>query len=66
METAHTELKALVANSVTKQEAEHLFERAKETYQSEHGQILTEISALRTDIIQAISSPWHGEERRRK
>lgn len=65
LETSYTDLKALVANSVTKQEAEHLFDRAKESYHQEHGQILTEISSLRTDIIKAIT-PWRGEERRGK
>ena len=66
LEEAHTKLEALVALSVTKPEAEHLFEKAKETYQTEHSDILGEIVSLREDIIKAINQPWRGEERRRK
>ena len=66
LEEAHTKLEGLVANSVTKQEAEHLFEKAKLTFQSDHVDILGEIVSLREDILKAINQPWRGEERRRK
>ena len=66
LEKAHTELKALVALSVTKPEAEEMFENAKQSFQSEHGDILEAITSLRTDIKEAINQPWRGEERRRK
>ena len=73
LEAAHTKLEARVANSVTKPEAEHLFEKAKETYHAEHGQILDqtatlrgELASLRGELISILRQPWRGNERRRK
>ena len=73
LETAYTDLKTLVANSVTKPEAEHLFEKAKESYHAEHGQILEqtsslrgELASLRGELISILKQPWRGNERRRK
>ena len=66
LETAHTALEVRVALSVTKPEAEHLFELAKETYHSEHVQILEQLASLRGELILILKQPWRGEERRRK
>ena len=73
LETAHTALEVRVAQSVTKPEAEHLFELAKESYHAEHGQILEqtaslrgELASLRGELISILRQPWRGEERRRK
>ena len=66
LETAHTALEARVAQSVTKPEAEHLFEKAKESYHAEHGQILEQLASLRGELISILKQPWRGEERRRK
>ena len=73
LEQAHASLEKLVGNSVTKPEAEHLFEKAKETYHAEHGQILDQLAALRADqsdligeLISILRQPWRGEERRRQ
>ena len=73
LEKAHSALEVRVANSVTKPEAEHLFELAKETYHAEHGQILEqtsslrgELASLRGELISILKQPWRGEERRRK
>ena len=59
-------LETRMANTVTKQEAEHLFERAEESYRAEHKQIITELRDLRGEIISIIKKPWRGEERRNK
>ena len=73
LENSHSALEVLVSNSVTKPEAEHLFEKAKESYHAEHGQILEqtsslrgELASLRGELISILRQPWRGEERRRK
>ena len=73
LEKAHSALEVRVANSVTKPEAEHLFELAKESYHAEHGKILEqtaylrgELASLRGELISILRQPWRGEERRRK
>ena len=73
LEISHTALEKSVAKSVTKPEAELLFEKAKESYHAEHGQILEqtaslrgELASLRGELISILRNPWRGEERRRK
>ena len=73
LEISYSSLEVRMAHSVTKPEAEHLFELAKATYHAEHGQILEqtsslrgELASLRGELISILKQPWRGEERRRK
>ena len=73
LEISYSSLEVRMAHAVTKPEAEHLFEKAKESYHAEHGQILEQLAALRADqsdligeLISILRQPWRGEERRRK
>ena len=73
LEISYSSLEVRMAHAVTKPEAEHLFEKAKESYHAEHGQILEqtsylrgELASLRSEIISILKQPWRGEERRRK
>lgn len=66
VEEALSDLEARVSNNITKPEAEHLFEMAKESYHAEHSQILNQLASLRGELISILKQPWRGEERRRK
>ena len=55
-----------VSRAITKPEVEHIVQRVEDSFRAEHLQIISQLVALRGEIISILKQPWRGDERRGK